>query len=146
MALGERLRNAMESLRKATVFDKAGIKEASKELQRALIGADVEIKLVLQLTKAIEDEAMKEKLPKGLTRREHVLKVTYDNLVELLGGTAKKAPEKPKKILLVGLFGVGKTTSVAKLAKYYIKRGMKVGVIAADTYRPAAIEQLEQLC
>ncbi len=146
MALGEKLRNAVESLRKATVFDKDAIKEASKELQRALISSDVEVKLVLDLTKHIEKEAMSEKLPKGLTRREHVLKVTYDNLTDLLGGTAKKAPEKPKRILLVGLFGAGKTTTVAKLAKYYIKRGMKVGVIAADTYRPAATEQLEQLC
>lgn len=146
MALGEKLRSAVESLRKATVFDKKAIKEAAKELQRALIAADVEVKLVLSLTKKIEEEAMREKLPKGLTRREHVLKVTYDNLVELLGGTARKAPEKPRKILLVGLFGSGKTTSVAKLAKHYMKRGMKVGVIAADTYRPAAVEQLEQLC
>ncbi len=146
MALGERLRNAVESLRKATVFDKGTIKEASKELQRALIASDVEVKLVLDLTNHIEEEAVKEKLPKGLSRREHVLKVTYDNLVELLGGTAKKAPEKPKKILLVGLFGSGKTTSAAKIAKHYMKRGMKVGVIAADTYRPAAVEQLEQLC
>ncbi|GAF68754.1 unnamed protein product, partial [marine sediment metagenome] len=81
MALGERLRNAVESLRKATVFDKAAIKEASKELQRALIASDVEVKLVLDLTKHIEKEATQEKLPKGLTRREHVLKVTYDNLV-----------------------------------------------------------------
>ncbi len=146
MVLGEKLRNAMESLRKATVFDKSAIKEATKELQRALISADVEIKLVLELTKDIEEGAMKEKLPKGLTRREHVLKVTYDKLVELIGGTGKQAPEKPKKILLVGLFGAGKTTTVAKLAKHYGKRGQKVGVIAADTYRPAAVEQLEQLC
>ncbi len=145
MGLGETLRNAMESLRKATVFDKAVIKEAVKEIQRALIAADVEVKLVLELSKKIEKEATREKLPSGLSRREHVIKAAYDSLVELLGGLGKKAPEKPKRILLVGLFGAGKTTSVAKLAKYYMKRGMKAGVIAADTYRPAAIEQLEQL-
>jgi len=146
MGLGERLRGAMESLRKATVFDKGTIKAVLKELQKALIVADVEVKLVLEVTKKIEEEAMKEKLPKGLTRREHVVKVTYEKLVGLLGGTERKIPEKPKRILLVGLFGMGKTTTVAKLAKYYMKRGMKVGVIAADTYRPAAVEQLEQLC
>jgi signal recognition particle subunit SRP54 len=146
MALGEKLRSAMEGLRKATVFDKAAIKEAVKELQRALIAADVEVKLVLALSKKIEEEAMREKLPKGLTRREHVIKVLYDSLAELLGGTEKKGPEKPKRLLLCGLFGSGKTTTVAKLAKYYGKRGLKVGVIAADTYRPAAVEQLEQLC
>lgn len=146
MPLGEKLRGAMENLRKATVFDKNTIKEATKDLQRALIASDVEIKLVLELTKHIEEEAISEKIPKGMTRREHVLKVTYDELVELLGGTETKTPEKPKRILLVGLFGAGKTTTAAKLAKYYTKRGMKVGVIAADTYRPAAVEQLEQLC
>ncbi|MBN2067154.1 MAG: signal recognition particle protein [Candidatus Diapherotrites archaeon] len=145
MGLGEKLRGAMDSLRKAAVFDKTTIKEAVKEIQRALIAADVEVKLVLELSKRIEKEAAREKLPAGLSRREHVVKVTYDALVELIGGTGKKLPEKPKKILLVGLFGAGKTTTVAKLAKYYMKRGMKVGVIAADTYRPAAFEQLEQL-
>jgi len=146
MALGEKLRQAMESLRKATVFDKGTIKTALKEMQKALISADVEVKLVLELTRRIEDEAVREKLPENLTRREHVIKVAYDLLVELLGGTEKKAPERPKRILLVGLFGSGKTTTTAKLAKHYMKRGMKVGVIAADTYRPAAVEQLEQLC
>jgi signal recognition particle subunit SRP54 len=146
MALGEKLRSAMESLRKAAVFDKGTIKEATKEIQRALSASDVEVKLVLELSKSIEDAASKEKLPKGLTRREHVLKVTYEKLAELLGGTEKKAPEKPKRLLLVGLFGSGKTTTAGKLAKYYMKRGLKVGVIAADTYRPAAVEQLEQLC
>lgn len=146
MALGEKLRSAMDFLRKATVFDKDAIKEALKELQRALISADVEVNLVLELTKKIEEEALKEKLPTGLTRREHVIKVTYESLVDLLGGTEAKAPEKPKKILLVGLFGSGKTTSAAKLAKFYLKRGQKAGIIAADTFRPAAIEQLQQLC
>jgi len=145
MGLGEKLRGAMEGLRKATVMDKGMVKEAAKGIQRALIASDVEVGLVLELSKSIEKEALKEKLPKGMTRREHVLKVTYDHLVELIGGKATPAPEKPKKILLVGLFGSGKTTSVAKLAKHYMKKGLKVGVIAADTYRPAAVEQLEQL-
>lgn len=146
MALGEKLRQAVEGIRKATVFDKQAIKEATKGLQRALISADVEIKLVLELSKAIEDKAMKEKIPKGLSRREHVIKVMYESLTGLLGGRGKKAPEKPKKILLVGLFGSGKTTTAGKLAKHYMKRGLKAGVIAADTYRPAAFEQLEQIC
>jgi len=144
VGLGEKLRSAMESLRKATAFDKETIKEAVKEIQRALISADVEVQLVLDLTKKIESSAFKE-LPKGLTRREHVLKITYDLLVELIGGTMQKAPEKPKRILLVGLYGQGKTTSVSKLAKYYSKRGLKTGIICADSYRPAAFEQLKQL-
>ena len=145
MGLGEKLRSAIDALRKATVFDKGTIKEAVKELQRALISADVEVQLVLDLTKKIESDAMLEKLPAGLTRREHVIKVTYDSMVELLGGTEKQAPEKPKKILLCGLYGQGKTTSSAKLAKYFMKRGQSTGVICADSFRPAAFEQLQQL-
>jgi len=145
MGLGEKLRGAMEALRNATVFDKDTVKEATKELQRALIAADVEVQLVLDLTKKIESEAVREKIPAGLTRREHVLKATHGALAELIGAGEKQAPEKPKKILLVGLFGGGKTTTTAKLAKHYMKRGLKVGVIAADTYRPAAFEQLQQL-
>lgn len=144
MGLGEKLREAMESLRKATAFDKDTIKEAIKEIQRALISADVEVQLVLDLSKKIEQEAFKE-LPKGLTRREHILKITYDLLVELIGGENPEAPEKPKRILLVGLYGFGKTTSTIKIAKYYSKRGLKAGVICADSYRPAAFEQLQQL-
>jgi len=145
VGLGEKLRNAMESLRKATAFEKGTVKEVVKEIQRALISADVEVAVVLELSKRIEKEALKEKLPKGLTRREHVLKVAYEELVKLLGGKGKEAPEKPKRILLVGLYGMGKTTTTAKLAKYYMKRGLGVGMICADSYRPAAYEQLLQL-
>ncbi len=145
MGFGEKLRGAMETLRRAAVFDKGTVKEAVKEIQRALISADVEVQLVLDLSKKIEKEAIREKLPAGLSRREHVLKVTYDALVGLLGGAEQNAPEKPKRILLVGLYGMGKTTSTAKLAKYYMKRGSSVGLICADSYRPAAFEQLQQL-
>src|SRR3989344_1360919 len=143
MGLGEQLRNAIETLRNSSAVDKATVKEAVKELQRALISADVEVSLVLQLSKHIESEAFKD-LPKGVSRREHVVKVLYDSLADVMGGSPK-IPEKPKKILLIGLFGSGKTTSVGKIAKWYAKRGMKVGVIAADTFRPAAYEQLEQV-
>jgi signal recognition particle subunit SRP54 len=145
MPLGEKLRSAMESLRHARVLDRDAVREAVRDIQRALISADVEVSLVLELSKRIEQEALKEKLPGGLNRREHVLKVAFEELVKLLGGEGKPPPEKPERILLVGLFGSGKTTTVAKLAKYYVKRGLKVAVIAADTFRPAAFEQLQQL-
>lgn len=142
MALGERLRKAMDFLQKSSL-DKEAVKNAVKEIQRALISSDIEVKTVQKISKEIEEEAFKEP-KKGLSKREHVVKTTYDLLVEMLGGK-EKVPEKPKKILLVGLFGAGKTTATAKLAKYYQKRGMKVGVVCADTFRPAAFEQLKQL-
>ncbi len=144
MGLGEQLREAMEKLRKSTFADQETIKEAVKQMQRALISADVEIGLVLQISKRIEKAAFSE-LPLGLNRREHVLKETHDALAELLGGKNIQPPQEPKRILLVGLFGGGKTTTTMKIANYYQKRGKKVGVIAADTFRPAAFEQLQQI-
>ncbi|MCR4335906.1 MAG: signal recognition particle receptor subunit alpha [archaeon] len=143
MGLGENLRKAVEKLRNSSEIDKATVKEAVKELQRALISSDMEIGLVLKLSKQIEEAAFQD-LPKGISRKEHVIKATHDNLAEILGGHAKP-PEKPEKILLVGLFGSGKTTTAGKIAKWYIKRGLKVGVIAADVFRPAAFKQLQTI-
>ncbi len=144
MALGEKLRGALDKIQQASAIDKETVKDALKEMQRALISADVEIKLVLELSKKIEGKAFKE-LPKGLTRREHIVKLMHDSLSELIGGKNETQEKEPKKILLVGLYGMGKTTTAVKLAKYYSKRGRKVGLIGADTYRPAALEQLKQL-
>jgi signal recognition particle subunit SRP54 len=143
MALGEQLRDAFEKLRRSTFSDKDEIKQIVKTLQRGLLSADVPVALVLDLSKKIEAAAFSDLAP-GLNRREHVLKITYDTLSELLGGTTA-APKDPKRILLVGLFGQGKTTTAGKLAHYYQKRGKKVGLIAADTFRPAAMEQLRQI-
>ena len=140
MGFGEALRKAMDKIQGAGAIDKEVVKEAIKEIQRALIGANVDPVTVFAVSKKIEENAFKE-AKKGMSQREHIIKVTYDALVEMLGG--KKAPEEPKKILLVGLFGSGKTTAAGKVGLYYKKRGKKVGVIAADTFRPAAYEQLE---
>ncbi len=143
MGLGEQLRDAVDRLRKSGFSDKDEIKSIVREIQRALISADVPVTLVLELSKKIEHAAF-DQLPDGLNRREHVLKITHDTLVDLLG-SEHEIPANPKRILLVGLFGSGKTTSAGKLAHYYQKRGQKVAIIAADTFRPAAVEQLEQI-
>ncbi|MBI4210439.1 MAG: signal recognition particle protein [Candidatus Diapherotrites archaeon] len=143
MGFGESLRKAMERLRNSASLDKASVKEAVKELQRALISADVELALVLKLSKDIEEDAFKD-LPPGISRREHVIKATHDRLAQMLGGRSAP-PEKPRRILLIGLNGNGKTTTCGKLAKWYSKRGMKVGLLAADVFRPAAVEQLRTL-
>ncbi|HIH09675.1 MAG TPA: signal recognition particle protein [Candidatus Diapherotrites archaeon] len=140
MGLGENLRKAIEKLKNSSELDKAAVKEAVKEMQRALISADVEIALVLKLSREIEEEAFSD-LPGSVNRREFVIKLLHDKLAQLLGG-ASTPPEKPRRILLCGLYGQGKTTSCGKVAKWYSKRGMKVGLIAADVFRPAAAEQL----
>jgi len=140
MGLGETLRKAMDKLQGSAQVDKDTVKETIKEIQRALIASNVETKIVLELSAKIEDNAFSE-IKGTLSRREYITKITYDALVEMLGG--KTAPEKPKKILLCGLFGAGKTTAAGKLSSWYKKRGEKVGVICADVFRPAAYEQLE---
>jgi len=137
------LRNAMEKLRNSSSLDRETVKEVIKELQRALISSDVEIALVLKLSKEIEEEAFKD-LPSGINRKEHIIKITHDKLAQILGGKVDP-PQKPARILLCGLFGAGKTTTAGKLAKWYSKRGLKVGLIAADVFRPAATEQLRTL-
>lgn len=145
MGFGDKLREAFDSFSKLRVVDKESVKVLTKELQRALISADVDIETVLSLSRQLENAALSENIPKGMNRKEHLIALTYDALVDVLGGKNIQAPEKPKSILLVGLFGSGKTTTTGKLAHYYTKRGLRVGIIAADTYRPAAIDQLEQL-
>jgi len=121
------------------------ITEIIKDIQKAMISSDVDVKLVLDFTKKIKED-IKASKGKGLTERERVVSTIYDNLVELLGeGEKIEITKKPFILLMVGLFGAGKTTTTAKLAKFYTKRGYKVGILALDTFRPAAINQLEQL-
>ena len=131
------------------VIDAKAVKEFVRDLQRALLKADVNVKLVLDLTRRIEDRILKEELPPGFTRRDIVLKVVYEELVNLLGGEAAKEPQlekgKTNVIMLVGIQGSGKTTTAAKLAAYWKKKGYKVALVCADTYRPGAYEQLQQL-
>ncbi len=142
MDLGEGLRKAIAKLSGATIMDAKTIREFNKELQRALISSDVELNLVMALTNKIENAALKEKLPEGISPREYITNMIYEELVGLMG--KEYAPEiKPKRILLMGIYGSGKTTTTGKLAKFYQDRGLGVGVICCDVSRPAAYEQLE---
>lgn len=128
-------------------YEKA-VKEFIKELQKELIKADVNVKLVLELTKRIRERALKEEPPPGVTRREWFITIVYEELTKLFGGEKKpqiRPVKRPWIMLLVGLQGSGKTTTAAKLAYYYKLEGYRVGLVAADTYRPAAYEQLVQL-
>lgn len=140
MGLGETLRKAMDKIQGAGTIDKETVKDAVKEIQRALIASNVDITTVFAISKKIEENAFEE-IKGNISRREYITKLTYDALVEMLGG--KNTPDAPKRILLCGLFGAGKTTAAGKLAHYYKKREKKVGVICADTFRPAAYEQLQ---
>ncbi|MCX8200434.1 MAG: signal recognition particle receptor subunit alpha [Candidatus Micrarchaeota archaeon] len=143
--LGRRIRNAIAGFSGKAYIDEKAVKELVKELQRTLISADVDVHLVLKITKEIERKALDLEKKKELAIREQVVRVVYDELVALLGESYEPKIEK-KKILLVGLYGSGKTTTAAKLGKFYKAKGMKVAVVCADTDRPAAYEQLQQLC
>ena len=147
--LGSSLTNAIKKLFKAGVVDEAAVKELVRDIQRALLQADVNVQLVLaNIQERIEERALKEKVPPGVSRREHVIKVVYEELTNFVGDKPvplKVEPGKKKIIMLVGIQGSGKTTHAAKLARYFQKRGIKVGLICADTYRPGAYAQLQQL-
>lgn len=142
--LGESLSSVVRRITLAGVVDERLVKEVVKEVQRALLSSDVNVKLVMELSKRIEERSLKEKPKAGLGKKEQVLTVLYEELSQLLGRKREFLPGK-SRIMLVGLQGSGKTTTIAKLAKFFAKRGLKPAIIAADTYRPAAYEQIAQL-
>src|SRR5512136_1666209 len=146
--LSSSLTDALKKIFKSSVVDEATVKELVRDIQRALLQADVNVQLVLAISKRIEERALNEKVPPGISRREHVIKVVYEELTRFVGDKPvplKVEPGKKKIIMLVGIQGSGKTTHAAKLSKYFQKRGVKVGLICADTYRPGAFAQLQQL-
>ena len=146
--LGRSLYEAIRRVFRAPAVDEALVNELVRDIQRALLQADVNVRLVLALSDRIRERALKEELPPGISRREHVIKVVYDELVKFVGEEPAELGIRPgqrKVIMLVGLQGSGKTTSAAKLAYFLKQKGLKVGLICADTYRPAAYDQLKHL-
>ena len=142
--MGRSLRQLVARITNAPIVDEKTLKSFIKELQRILIASDVSVKLVFELSKRIEEKALGEERVKGLTMREHLLKVVYEELVQFMGKSYEPRVDR-HKVLLMGLFGSGKTTTAAKLAYFYKKKGLKVGLVGADVERPAAQEQLQQL-
>lgn len=140
----DKIKDSIQKFSSKSVADKEAVEQLVKDIQRDLIAADVDVGLVSDLSDEIREDALSEDVPDGLSRKEHVLEIVYNKLEDLLGEEAEVEIE-PQNILLCGLYGAGKTTTAGKLADFYRKRGMKVGLIAADTDRPAAYDQLEQL-
>lgn len=129
-------------------IDEATLKEVLREIQRILLKADVSADVVLSITKAIEERFRQEKPPQGITSKEFLLYLLYQELVKALGGEEipnVNISKRPYRLMLIGIEGSGKTTSAAKLARFYIKRNLRVGLIETDTYRPGAYHQLKQL-
>jgi signal recognition particle subunit SRP54 len=147
--LKQGLRSTLKKLVGATTIDENVIKELARDVQRSLLQADVNVRLVLELTNRLQERALKEQPPPGLSRKDHIVKILYEELSKLLGGEESRLPlvkDKTNTIMMVGIEGSGKTTTVAKLAKWLLRHGYSVGVVGADTHRPAALEQLKTLC
>ena len=147
-SLKNNLRDAIKKIVKSSGVDEGLIKELSKDVQRALLQSDVNVRLVLEITKRLEERSLNETPPPGLSRKDHIVKILYDELSKLLGKeiSFEFKPGKQNKIIMLGIQGSGKTTVTSKLAKFLTKQGYKVGVVGADTYRPGALIQLRTMC
>jgi len=145
--LSQAIKKATDKIASAIFVDKKLIDSIIKDLQRALIEADVNVSLVKEISDELRQKAIDEKI-KGIEKKEQIIKTLHDKLLEILGGKKVELEIKKGKnikIMLLGLYGCGKTSLTAKLANYYNKRGFKTCMLGLDVHRPAAPEQLEQL-
>lgn len=157
------LRSALKKIVGATDINEDLIDSICKDVQRSLLQSDVNVKLVISITKNLKERAINEKPPKGLSRKDHIITILYSELAMLLGysGETIKIVEKSREsddkvisfkpgkqniILMLGIQGSGKTTVTAKLARWLTRHGYRVGVIGADTWRPGALTQLKMNC
>lgn len=143
-SLGKSLRGVLQKIARGATVDDALLAEVARDIQRALLQADVNVQLAIDLTQRVKRRAREEKPPAGASVRDFLIRIIYEEIRRILG--PERAFElRPRKILLVGLFGQGKTTTAGKLARFFQKKGIRVGLVAADVHRPAAIDQLEQI-
>jgi signal recognition particle subunit SRP54 len=142
------LRSALKKLVRASNIDEALIKELAKDVQRSLLASDVQVQLVLNVTNKLQERSLNEQPPPGLSRKDHVVKILYDELSKLLGEEKPLSfkPNRTNIVLMLGIQGSGKTSVTSKLARWFSKHGYKVGVIGADTFRPGALTQLKTMC
>jgi signal recognition particle subunit SRP54 len=143
--LGETIKKATDRIANAIFLDKNLVDSIIRDLQRSLIEADVNVILVKQLSDKIKKAAFEERI-KEIDKKEHVIKLLHDELTQILGEHKQiKLQTTQNRIMLLGLYGSGKTTTIWKLGNYFAKRGKKVALVGLDVHRPAASEQLKQL-
>ncbi len=140
----EALKDVVRKITRSSSIDRKLVEEIVRDIQRALIKADVNVRHVKEITDAIKKRALREEVLEGMNPKEHVIKIVYEELLRGVG-EGLEIPLKKSKIMLVGLQGSGKTTTAAKLAKFFKDKGLRTAVVCADTWRPAAYEQLKQL-
>jgi signal recognition particle subunit SRP54 len=144
--LTDKLTAAIQKIRGHKTVTEQDLKETLREVRLALLEADVNFKVVKEFTAKIKERAQGQQVDPNLTAGQYIVKIVHEELINLLGGTQSKlnfSANPPTIIMLVGLQGAGKTTSVGKLANYLRKNGKKPLMVAGDVYRPAAITQLE---
>jgi signal recognition particle subunit SRP54 len=142
--LGSSLRSTLDDLRGKSRISEDDVDGIVKEIQRSLIQADVDIELVRELSDSIKQRALEEEPPGGTSPRDWVLRIVYEELVELLGESTE-LPLQEQTILLAGLYGSGKTTTAGKIAWWFSKKGLRPAIIQTDTDRPGAYDQAKQL-
>ena len=143
--LGSSLRGTLDKLRGKSRLSEEDVDEVVKEIQRSLLQADVDVSLVMDLSDSIRERALEEEPPAGTSARDHVLRIVYEELVALVGESTD-IPLEEQTILLAGLQGSGKTTTAAKMAWWFSKKGLRPAVIQTDTFRPGAYDQARQMC
>ena len=147
--LSGRFAEITKNLRGLGKITDKNISDTVRSVRRTLLEADVNYKVAKKFTESIKSKAMGDKVLRSVSPGQQIVKIIYDELVELMGGASVKEPElkgkKPHIVMVVGLQGSGKTTFVAKYANRLMKSGRKPLLVAADVYRPAAVEQLSQL-
>jgi signal recognition particle subunit SRP54 len=147
-ALGERLSSALEGVRGSGALTEDQVKKVTREIRMALLEADVNYNVTKEFVNNVRERATGAEVSKALSPGQQVVKIVNEELANLMGGTAHKltfASRPPTVVMLTGLNGHGKTTTAGKLALFVRKLGKNPYLIACDTYRPAAIEQLEQI-
>ncbi len=146
-SLSDRLEKIFEKISRRGVLTEADVDAALREVRLALLEADVNYKVVKSFIKRVRERAVGQETRKGLTPAQHVIKIVHEELIRTLGepGRLDLSGPPPHVIMLVGLQGSGKTTTAAKLALKLRKEGQRPLLVAADTYRPAAVKQLEVL-
>ena len=146
--LTDRFDTVLRNLRRLGKITDANIQQAAREIRRALLEADVNFKVARGFVKRIEEKAQGTKVIKSIKPGEQFIKIIREELIQFMGAEAAPmnfAGTAPTVVLLAGLQGSGKTTTAAKLARYLKKQGKKPYLIAADIYRPAAVQQLQVL-
>jgi signal recognition particle subunit SRP54 len=147
-SLSEKLEGIFKKLKGRGLLKEEDIAEAMKEIRMALLEADVNFKVVKDFTEKVKQRSVGKGVLESITPGQQVVKIVHDELCALMGGGFHKinlSPNPPTILMLVGLHGSGKTTTAAKLANNFKKDGRRPMLVALDTGRPAAIDQLKSL-